>query len=209
MALRVEDIVKYIEKDDPVILEIGANVGKDTSRFLKTFSRVSLYCFEPDPRCIKKFKRRVNDTRCNLIKKAVSDKDGEKVFYLSSGHRPGKKAVHINSSSLLEPKEHGQAHPWCVFKNTTKVKTTRLDTWFVKSGLNHIDFIWADMQGAESLMIEGGKKSLSVTDYLYMEFSDDELYKGQPNLYSLLALVPNFVIEKKYKHNVLLKRYDK
>ena len=75
-----------------------------------------------------------------------------------------------------------------------------------KFEIEKIDFIWADVQGAEEDLIKGGLKSLNnITKYFYTEFSNEELYKGQPNLSKILKLLPNFKIVKRYGNNVLLK----
>lgn len=78
-------IKELLRKDYPVILEIGANYGTDTEEFLKMFGHLKIYCFEPDPRAIAKFKNRINDKRCTLYELAISDKDGEVAFYFSGG----------------------------------------------------------------------------------------------------------------------------
>jgi hypothetical protein len=45
-----------------------------------------------------------------------------------------------------------------------------------------IDFIWADVQGAEDLVFLGAQETLKRTKYIYTEFSNTELYEHQPNL---------------------------
>ena len=50
-----KDFIKKLlnNKEDPVIIEIGAHYGEDTVEFLKEFDDVKMYCFEPDPRNIQ------------------------------------------------------------------------------------------------------------------------------------------------------------
>ena len=43
--LKIEDIKKYINKNNPVIIEIGSNIGTTTSLFLKTFPEARIFCF--------------------------------------------------------------------------------------------------------------------------------------------------------------------
>ena len=52
-----------------------------------------------------------------------------------------------------------------------------------------IDFLWADIQGAEGEMIRGGQKALSATPFLYTEYSNDELYEDQVSLCEILGLL--------------------
>ena len=55
--MRKEDIKILLNKENPVILEVGTNDGEDSEEFLKVFEKIQLYCFEPDPRAIKRFKK--------------------------------------------------------------------------------------------------------------------------------------------------------
>ena len=80
-----------------------------------------------------------------------------------------------------------------------------LDSWVQKEGIGMIDFIWADVQGAEADIIAGGKEALRNTRYLYTEYSNTELYEGQVNLNQLLKLLPDFRVVRRYEYDVLLK----
>jgi len=198
------EIKDLLDKEDPIILEVGCNDGTDTLDFLETFKDCKVYCFEPDPRAIDKFK--VNDKRCKLFKIAISNEDGETTFNLSGGEDPyGKKDDWDQSSSIKQPKKHLKDYPWCNFDKKIKVEIKRLDTWAKENNINKADFIWADVQGAEKELIEGGLNILNNTNYFYTEFYDEEMYEGQLNLQQILDLLPNFKVVKKFGNNVLLK----
>lgn len=49
-------IVSLLDKPDPVIFDIGCNDGSDAQRFLRLLPGAQLYCFEPDPRPVARFK---------------------------------------------------------------------------------------------------------------------------------------------------------
>ena len=74
---------KMVQKDNPVIVEIGAHFGEDTLRFLEVFPQGQIHCFEPDPRCIKVFRRYVTDPRATLYELALSNCEGSATFYQS------------------------------------------------------------------------------------------------------------------------------
>ena len=61
------------------------------------------------------------------------------------------------------------------------------------------------MQGAEGDMIAGGQATLARTRYLYTEYSNEEIYEGEPTLEALLAMLPKFSVVKRYPSDVLLK----
>jgi FkbM family methyltransferase len=197
--------------DAPVILEIGVNDGSDTVRFLNAFPNATVYAFEPDPRALAKFKARGHHPRIHLFELAIGAEDGEADFYVSSG-LPDNMPLHVRSSyplgwdqsgSLRTPKSHKTVWPWVKFERRIKVTVKRLDTWAKDRGITAVDFIWADMQGAEGDLIVGGKDTLTNTHYLYTEYSNDEWYEGQPNLAQLESMLPTFSILCRYPMTVL------
>ena len=196
-----------------LILEIGANDGTDSLRMLDAFPRASLYCFEPDARASKAWRARVHNDRAHLLELALCDQDEPVTFFSSGGVPPGVNpdeypdGWHL-SGSVRPPTGHLDEHPWCLFESTITVEGRKLDTiveeLLVSSQSNQIDFIWADVQGAERELILGGSKALEKTRYFYTEFSLDELYDNQPSLGEILTLLPNFQVVRVWDHDVLL-----
>jgi len=199
-----KEIKKLIGEEDVVIIEVGANKGTDTAEFLNTFKRVSIFCFEPDPRALLEFESRINDKRCELYKMAISDQNGEIDFNLSDGSSSEIKR-YIGSSSLKKPFKHLDLFPQVTFNEVIKVRTVTLDSWVKEKKINNIDFVWADVQGAERELIVGGQETfLNKVKYLYTEYSNNELYKDQPTLKEILNLLPNYKVIKLFTSNVLL-----
>lgn len=56
--------------------------------------------------------------------------------------------------------------------------------------------MWIDVQGAEKEVFAGACSILPHVNFIYTEFSNRELYKGQPNLEALLGLLPSFRLYK-------------
>ena len=83
-----------------------------------------------------------------------------------------------------------------------------LDTIRRQHKLDIVDFIWADIQGAEEEMIRGGSETLARTRDLYTEYSDDELYEGQITLDQILAMLPRFRVLELWPDDVLLENRD-
>ncbi|VVB80596.1 Methyltransferase FkbM domain protein [uncultured archaeon] len=197
-------LTKLIANSHPLILEIGANRGTDSEEFLRIFPNARLFLFEPDPRMIKVLQSKFHgDKRVRIEKVALSDKQGISSFFLSeSSTGVGGK----DSSSLKEPKKHLEIYPEINFNKKIGVKTNTLDNWARKNKVKLIDFIWADVQGAEKELITGGKDTLNNrTKYFYTEFYNQELYKGQINLNQIRALLPSFKIVGIWGNNVLFK----
>ena len=210
--LDAASLITYVNKPNPVILEIGCNDGEQTLWFDSLFEMPQIYCFEPDPRAIKRFKANVRDLpNIHLYPVALSNSSGEAIFHQSHGQASDPERIAMMpdgwdlSGSLHKPKEHLDYYPWVKFDSTIRVKTLTLDQWYQESGLVQIDFIWMDVQGAELDVIQGGRQALAQTKFLYTEYSVRELYEGQATLKTLLKQLPEFAPLVRYPGDLLLK----
>ncbi|NGO52995.1 FkbM family methyltransferase [Allomesorhizobium camelthorni] len=202
-------IVSLLQKPDPIILDIGCNDGTDTQRFLSLCPKADLYCFEPDPRAVARFKKnmKLHLDKVRLFEIAISNRNGRIDFHPSNADGSAKEWD--QSGSIRRPKNHLVEHDWVRFDRPISVETRRLDDWCSEADLSRIDFIWMDVQGAESDVIAGGRQTLSNTRFIYTEYSDHELYEGQLSLQAILDLLPSFEVVTCYpdgvEGNVLLR----
>jgi len=206
-------IKECIAKPNPTILEIGCNDGGHTLWLNKMFDHATIYCFEPDPRAIKRFKSNVlNYSNINLFEMALSAITGEIIFHQSSGFMTDKDGESVSmpegwdlSGSIKKPKLHLLMGPSITFNQSIKIKTTTLDDWCMRNSIEIIDFIWMDVQGAELDVFRGGRNALSRTRFIYTEYSNLEFYEGQPTLQQIIRELETFEILVRYKCDVLLK----
>jgi FkbM family methyltransferase len=192
------------------VFEIGIADGGDTMAIMNAVDPsvfgIDYYAFEPDPRNICTLKRGplVSMDGFNLVQAAVGGCTMIRDFHLSEGFNPNLKVEHTFSSSLKEPKLHLQDHPWCKFDKTILVKVMRLDDFCRLYSIDRIDFIWCDVQGAEDLVIQGGRVALSNTRYFYTEYYDTELYDGQLPVGEIHGRLPGeWKMIKKWENDVL------
>ncbi|TWB89323.1 fucosyl-beta-1,4-N-acetylglucosamine oligosaccharide 2-O-methyltransferase NoeI [Bradyrhizobium macuxiense] len=202
-ALEVHQrIVSFLQKPDPVILDIGSYDGTDSLRFLQLCPEAHLYCFEPDPRAIARFKNNIGLylEKIRLFEIAISDKNGRVDFHPSNGDEEAKDWA--LSGSIRRPKNHLAEYDWVRFDSPISVETRRLDDWCAEANLNKIDLIWMDVQGAEADVFAGGRQTLNNTRFIYTEYSDKELYEGQLTLQAMLKLLPSFEVVAQYPRAV-------
>ena len=184
--------IKALVGDSPVMLEVGSHAGEHTVTFLKAMPRITLNCFEPDERPIKRFEKAIgNDFRVVLSHCMLSDVDGRHDFYRSTG-----KAGHMKdwdySGSPSKPTGHLKRSPEIKFMQPVALPSRRLDSWCLAYGKTKIDFIWADLQGSQIAFINGGRKSLEHTTYLYIECHTKPLYEDEPTQDELIEMLPDF-----------------
>jgi FkbM family methyltransferase len=203
-------IQECVSKPNPTILEIGCNDGRHTLWILEMFENPTIFCFEPDPRAIARFRKNVGyHPKISLFEIALSDTNGETTFYQSGGQRNEQQTEEMPggwdlSGSIRKPKDHLIVYPWVIFDKTITVKTTTLDTWCDAHGIENIDFIWMDVQGAEMEVFRGGQSALGKTRLIYTEYSNRELYEGQPTFRQLLRQLKQFKVLVRYPGDVLL-----
>lgn len=182
-------IKNLINKENPTIFEIGAADGQDSVDFINSFGEINLYSFEPDPSNIKLIKEKISYEKFNLFEGVISNLDDEITFNRSRTDNPDDLRY---SGSIKLPKEHLNEWNWIYFDEQIKVKSIKLDTFCEQNNINIIDFIWADVQGAEDLMIIGGIETFkNKVRFLYTEYANKEYYENQPNLNKILSLLGN------------------
>jgi hypothetical protein len=57
------------------------------------------------------------------------------------------------SSSIKNSVSKSSVYPWLSFDRTIEVKTIKLDILIKENNITAVDFIWADVQGAEGEMV--------------------------------------------------------
>jgi FkbM family methyltransferase len=182
------ELLKIFRPDEMlIILDVGACEGEDSIRYAKRFPNAQIYSFEPLPSnqalVLANFLR-YGISNAELIPVALSDQAGEAEFHVSSGRPPdefaGKNWNYGNkSNSLLAPAGNEPMYGWIEFKESIKVATLTLDEFCRRRGIDRIDFIHMDVQGAEHLVLAGASASLRKTSTVWLEVSDTPLYTGQ------------------------------
>lgn len=132
-----------LNKDD-VVLDLGANMG---SFSVYAVSKGCIpYAFEPTPESIEIVKKHseLNGGRINIEPYAVADKCGETALYLNS-YSSGGNSIALGGGSK---------------SNCIMVKTITVDEFVDLARLERVDFIKADIEGAERLMLQGAQDTL-------------------------------------------------
>jgi 2-O-methyltransferase len=183
--------------ENPVILEAGAHIGKDTVEMARVWPTGTIHAFEPVPSLFKKLEngtKNLKNVHCYQL--ALGDKQGTEIMHVSSGASDG-------SSSLLPPKEHLNIFPTVYFDNKIQVTTITLDGWAESNNIQKIDFMWLDLQGMELNVLKSGKNILRTVTAIYTEVSNVEAYKEQTMYSDLIEWLASngFRIEREVAEN--------
>jgi len=161
-------------KTDSIILEAGTYDGTDTLFFSDYFKDGLVYAFEPIISLYEIAKSKVsNRNNVKIYNSALSDVTGKSTIYFSD-----RFGSDWGSSSLLKPKEHIESHPEITFKEVIEIDCVNLDDFISENNISVIDFMWLDMQGYESFVLDNSPITLELTKYIYSEVSLIETYEN-------------------------------
>ena len=176
---------KLIKIEPEIIFDLGARDCIESIKFAMKYPNSKVYAFECNPEAIKICKVNLNKYKLKnieLIEKAVSDKNGKIKFYPNEGNI-GASSIFLSSGKYDHIEKYNQ-------NKEIEVETIRLDDWAKEEGINKVDVLWADIQGAELLAFKGMGKLFNTVSYLTCEIENEEMYKNQP----LFEEVNNFII---------------
>lgn len=145
-----------------VIYDVGASDGSWSLELKQLFSDSQYILFEPLPECADK-----------LIE--ISENKPEFMYHpcaLGSEAAELQLNQHAGQSSFLESKQ------WVGTKNCVAVKT--IDGLVADGACPPPNLIKADVQGFELELLKGAEQSLKTCDFLFLELSWLQIYKGGP-----------------------------
>jgi FkbM family methyltransferase len=157
-----------------IFLDIGCHQGDALLRFIESGVACPIAAFDPFRDNIMRAKARLHKYhQVNFYQIALSDADGVATFYLNRNEQ---------TSSLL-PSDIGNQESFAAdtaLLSSIEVKTGTLDTWAVENRSAGPCIIKCDTQGAEGLVIQGGKSFIrNQCAAFYSEVMLGNMYKGQ------------------------------
>lgn len=161
------------------VIDVGAYHGLVSEALRDIFPKADIYCFEPLEENIKIIRQKKFSKSVTLEKLAVSNKVGRSTFFTNS---------FVPASSLKRPKNLKGFGFISRFRKNT-VRTTTLDEYFRKVSLEEEIFLKVDVQGAEDMVLEGGRKLLKRVSVIHIETAFRPLYKEEKlfgDIYKLL-----------------------
>jgi 2-O-methyltransferase len=207
------------ETQTPCILEFGACDGYHSRCMLdilqQTGKKYDYHLFEPSKNTIPnivnllKYYLSSYSTSVKLYNEAVGATVGKMKFYQSGGQKIENGQIKDNyfgSSSIRKPKLVTEAWKDMKFTETT-CDVISFDFHIKRANFQNrvIDFVWADIQGAEVDLINGGKEYFKNVKYFYTEYANSEYYEGEIGLLEICKMLPDFEIVEDYGGDVLLR----
>jgi FkbM family methyltransferase len=199
---KIKEIIDL--SNEPIIIEFGMYDGHDTQLMLNILSSSGksfiFNGFEPQTNLFNKISLKFNEQfgSVSIFNIAIGSKNEVADFYVSDSS--SRNETYYASSSLKKPKLVSDYWKQMIFsKQQTQVIT--FDNHIKVNNLENkiIDFVWADIQGAEIDLIKGGKKAFQNVKYFYTEYCNKELYDGLIGLDEICVMLPYFEVVFDYK----------
>lgn len=172
-------------KEDPVIFDVGAHYGVVSQEFRKMFPGSVIYAFEPFP---ESFARLVENTKqdaeIHALNFGLADHAGSRLFCSNTSPATNSllqsdtRGVSTWGSSLLET------------NNTIEASFDTIDSFLSRYQIPGIDILKLDVQGAESLVMQGAAEACSrgLISLVYSEIITQPTYSGQQRLDEALSV---------------------
>jgi FkbM family methyltransferase len=167
-----------------LFLDIGCHQGETLLRFIESGIQCQIAAFDPFGENIEKARRLLQPyPRINFYQLALSNANGHARFYLNKNEQ---------TSSLLA-NDAGNLDSFA--EDTTsigscEVETRTLDSWAAEHEAAGPCIIKCDTQGAEGLVIQGGKDFIRKHCVaFYGEVMLGDMYKGQRSFGEIRALL--------------------
>jgi FkbM family methyltransferase len=191
------------QSPNPIVFELGMCDGYHTNMLLSWCKGTPRYFgFEPDPRNVAKIIGSGLPKRMNFFPDAVGHVTGKIPFHLSTCEPNG--CVGQSSISDFTPVLTA-SWPWLKHMSDIEVQCWRLDDFCANNQIDHIDFLWMDVQGAERLVFDGAPKMLAKTRLVWTEYDSGSLYKDSSSIKDILDRFPGWQIVADVGGDVLLK----
>ncbi len=157
--------VGTIFRRDPLIFDVGGNVGQWSQRIMEHVSPSHIYIFEPQPACQERI-RTLNLPNTTLIAAGVGERAGTAQLYTSS-ETDLTASLHERNDSFFEDWKY----------QPSAIEIVTLDSFIAERGITFIDFMKMDIEGHELFALKGLQRSLTEgrVGAMSFEFSSGNL----------------------------------
>jgi len=152
------------------VIDVGAYRGHVVKVMNYIFPNAKIYAFEPVAENINYINSHTTIPNLVLVSMAISSLIGKTTFY---------KNCHLPTSSLLKiDNKKNKNHSLSKYSEIS-VQTTTLDSYFHDIKLDEKIFLKIDVQGAEDMILKGGKELLAKVAIINIETTFNGLYKKE------------------------------
>lgn len=187
---------KLLRVTNPLIFDVGANIGQSVKIFKKIFPNSIIHCFEPDNNAYKiLFKNSSNDKRLKLNAFALGKKNEYLEFnsYINTGKSSFYK-LNLDTEFIKYKADVLGVDQKEYLDSTYQKEIKTIDAYCEQNNIKKIDFLKIDTQGYEVNVINGANKMIknNLIDIIQLELTFSPIYQKNYNIYDIeKILIPN------------------
>jgi FkbM family methyltransferase len=183
--------------EQPVVLDVGANVGTYSNRIRAFSPEASIYAFEPHPQTFKRLQDAARTHGYTALNMGCDHIAGLTTLYDDETKEGGTTHASLYRNAL-EQLHNKQVSSW-------DIQVTTLDQFFADQGIPKVHLLKIDTEGNELRVLEGAHQSIAnqVIDVIQFEFN-------QMNVISRVFfkdfhdIMPNYTFYRLLPHGITL-----
>ena len=152
--------------EDPIVFDIGANIGSFSKEIITTFPKARIFAFEPHPNTFVQLKNNLTGKNIELFEFGLSNEEVELELY---DYNKSEGSAHASVYSEVFASIHKKNKPIAV-----KQKFTTLDKFCTEHNVTSIQLLKIDVEGHELEVLKGAHNLLSkkAIDIIHFEFNE-------------------------------------
>src|SRR3990167_876257 len=162
---KIFELAAFFLPPDPTVLQAGAYYGEETALLAQKWPKGRIISFEPNPHAFELLRARVALLKnVETYPLALNWKDGRAPFYICHGTY-GKDPAFEHASSLLKPSPQMEVH---YGGPIVDVECRVLNGWCREKGIEKIDFMSLNVQGAELQVLQSSPEIVKTVRCLWI-----------------------------------------
>jgi FkbM family methyltransferase len=161
------------QEREPVIFDVGANIGQSIESFLQIRRKAKIHAFEPSQETFGELSEKYRGTSSLFLNNvALGSVAGTAEFV---------ENTEPTMSSFLQP---GAATWWGEVKQRVEVKVRTVDDYCDENGVDYIDILKLDTQGFDLEVMRGAGRLLAAQriHLIYVEIIFSKMYRDLPRV---------------------------
>lgn len=176
--------IGYDTTKPSIILDIGSRDCGESLELARAFPNARIFAFECNPQTLPLCRKAAeNCSAITLCPYAVNSYDGECTFYPIDPTRTRTTWADGNPGASSLFKANGNYEHETYVQNEIQVPCRRIESVLKELGVDHVDLIWMDLQGAELIALQSMESYLDGVHSIHTEVTHRAMYTGQ-NMFS-------------------------
>jgi len=151
---------------DPVVFDVGANVGQYASLVLAEFPAARLYSFEPNPHAFAKLTQAVKSAHFRPANLALGAAPGASVMFDHADTQGSWHGSLVKGVIETVHRDRAQEIP---------VEIATVDDVMAADGLDRVDLLKIDVEGFEADVLSGARRAIGARRIGVVQFEFNEM----------------------------------